>query len=81
MQKYNKVENFIIVINVFGIEGMHTNTIVNSGPNNGSRKRKANDAEFEGGGDSDSHILWHINWTRMERFFRDELILNAVGEE
>jgi hypothetical protein len=29
--------------------------------------------------DSDAHILWRINWVRMGRFFRDELILDAIG--
>uniref|UniRef100_A0A914HA73 DNA-directed RNA polymerase III subunit RPC3 n=1 Tax=Globodera rostochiensis TaxID=31243 RepID=A0A914HA73_GLORO len=28
--------------------------------------------------DSDRNILWRINWLRMERFFRDELVLNAL---
>lgn len=28
---------------------------------------------------SDSDILWRINWPRMERFLRDELIIDAIS--
>jgi hypothetical protein len=45
------------------------------------RKRKfpTNEMQQRRTKDSDAKILWRINWTRMERFFRDDCILDALG--
>jgi hypothetical protein len=43
-----------------------------------SRKRK-HPQEEAAAADSDTQILWRINWARMERFFRDDLVLDSMG--
>lgn len=48
----------------------------------GTRKRKfvaVDDRSKAAHLDSDAQILWRINWMRMERFFRDDLILDAIS--
>ncbi|KAL3118131.1 hypothetical protein niasHT_001905 [Heterodera trifolii] len=44
---------------------------------NGAGGGKSGDANANAR-DSDRHILWRINWPRMERFFRDALVLDAL---
>ena len=42
----------------------------------GSRKRKLEQTKP----DSDADVLWRVNWPRIERYLRDEFVLDVISE-